>query len=51
MKYFGTVRGRFGYTFDRLLVYGTGGYAYGSEDTKLNINPLLNFTRSSDLSG
>lgn len=52
MKYFGTVRGRFGYAFDRVLVYGTGGYAYGSEDTKLNVNPaLLTFSRSSDLSG
>ncbi|WP_375458220.1 outer membrane protein [uncultured Enterovirga sp.] len=26
--YFGTVRGRLGYAFDRLLVYGTGGFAY-----------------------
>jgi outer membrane immunogenic protein len=26
---FGTVRGRLGYAFDRLLVYGTGGFAYG----------------------
>ena len=25
----GTVRGRLGYAFDRLLVYGTGGLAYG----------------------
>lgn len=27
--YFGTVRGRLGYAFDRVLVYGTGGFAYG----------------------
>ncbi|NNC10186.1 outer membrane beta-barrel protein, partial [Corallococcus exiguus] len=27
---FGTVRGRLGYAFDRTLVYGTGGFAYGS---------------------
>ena len=27
--YFGTVRGRLGYAFDRLLIYGTGGLAYG----------------------
>ncbi len=27
--YVGTVRGRLGYAFDNLLVYGTGGFAYG----------------------
>ena len=27
--YIGTVRGRVGYAFDRFLVYGTGGFAYG----------------------
>jgi outer membrane immunogenic protein len=26
----GTVRGRVGYAFDRLLVFGTGGFAYGN---------------------
>jgi outer membrane immunogenic protein len=29
MSYLGTVRGRLGYAFDRFLVYGTGGFAYG----------------------
>ena len=29
VNWFGTVRGRIGYTFDNLLVYGTGGLAYG----------------------
>lgn len=29
LGYLGTVRGRIGYAFDRLLVYGTGGFAYG----------------------
>ena len=28
-NYFGTVRGRIGYAWDRFLVYGTGGLAYG----------------------
>lgn len=28
LDYFGTVRGRIGYAFDRLLVYGPGGFAY-----------------------
>jgi outer membrane immunogenic protein len=29
LDYFGTIRGRVGYTFDRMLVYGTAGFAYG----------------------
>ncbi len=29
LDYFGTVRGRLGYAFDRTLVYATGGLAYG----------------------
>ncbi len=29
VDWFGTVRGRVGYAFDRFLVYGTGGFAYG----------------------
>ena len=29
LDWFGTVRGRLGYTFDRTLVYGTAGLAYG----------------------
>lgn len=30
LDYLGTVRGRIGYAFDRVLVYGTGGLAYGN---------------------
>lgn len=30
LDFFGTVRGRVGYAFDRTLVYATGGFAYGS---------------------
>jgi len=52
MKYFGTVRGRLGYAWDRTLLYFTGGYAYGSEDTSLVTTPaLVNFSRSHDLTG
>lgn len=29
LDYLGTVRGRVGYAFDRFLVYGTGGFAWG----------------------
>jgi len=40
--YFGTVRARIGYAFDRTLVYITGGLAYGG----LNSNPLTGNTTS-----
>ncbi|MCJ2055119.1 hypothetical protein MKL09_00950, partial [Methylobacterium sp. J-048] len=30
LDYFGTVRGRLGNAFDRTLVCGTGGFAYGA---------------------
>jgi outer membrane immunogenic protein len=36
IDWFGTVRGRIGYAWDRLLVYGTGGFAYGGTDSNLN---------------
>jgi outer membrane immunogenic protein len=29
LNWFGTVRGRFGYAWDNVLVYGTGGFAFG----------------------
>lgn len=32
LAFFGTVRGRIGYAFDRVLFYGTGGFAYGSTE-------------------
>lgn len=34
----GTVRGRVGYAFDQVLIYGTGGYAWA--DNRLTIGPL-----------
>ncbi len=34
LDWMGTVRGRVGYAFDRFLVYGTGGLAYGGVDYK-----------------
>jgi len=40
--YLGTVRGRVGYTFDRTLIYLTGGLAYGG----LNSNPITGNTTS-----
>lgn len=32
LNYLGTIRGRLGYAYDRFLIYGTGGFAYGSVD-------------------
>jgi outer membrane immunogenic protein len=37
VEWFGTVRGRLGYAFDRVMVYGTGGLAYGSLETTLGL--------------
>jgi outer membrane immunogenic protein len=37
LDYFGTIRGRIGYVpVERLLVYGTGGFAYGRTESYLN---------------
>lgn len=38
-KYFGTARGRLGVAFDRLLLYGTGGLAYGRVRAELVGSP------------
>ena len=35
LDFLGTVRGRIGYAFDRVLVYGTGGFAYGGVDNQV----------------
>jgi outer membrane immunogenic protein len=37
---FGTVRGRIGYAFDRAMVYGTGGWAWGKNEVTLT-TPVL----------
>jgi len=33
--YIGTLRARIGYAFDRVLIYGTGGFAYAGGDLKV----------------
>ena len=51
MDFLGTVRGRLGYAFDHVLVYGTGGFAYGDVSQSAFFyssaaNHLLNYTGS-----
>ncbi|MFH1344839.1 MAG: outer membrane protein [Pseudomonadota bacterium] len=41
IDFFGTVRGRLGVTFDRLLVYGTGGLAYANVKQFGNIDEFF----------
>lgn len=43
IDWFGTVRGRLGIAFDRVLVYGTGGFAYGQTTTDLTMSDSLGF--------
>ncbi len=37
LDWFGTVRGRLGYSFDRTLVYFTGGFAYGENSASSSV--------------
>jgi outer membrane immunogenic protein len=41
-KSLATIRGRFGITFDRLMVYGTGGVAFAEIHSSLGTNCLVN---------
>jgi len=40
LDWFGTVRGRLGYAFDRTLVYGTGGFAFGGIEKLGDFSPF-----------
>ncbi len=41
LPWFGTVRGRLGYSVASMLFYATGGLAYGSIKTRINTNSLV----------
>jgi outer membrane immunogenic protein len=43
-NYFGTVRARVGYAFDRFLIYATGGLAYGDVGRRNNGGAVTAFT-------
>lgn len=49
-KWLATVRGRLGWTFDRVMVYGTGGAAFGDVQTNVNFNCLISGCAASSLS-
>lgn len=49
LDYLGTVRGRIGYGFDRFLVYGTGGFAFGGVEYRANF--FRNFDQALVYSG
>ena len=44
VDWFGTFRGRVGYAWDRVLVYATGGLAYGSTSFALAMTDTLGFS-------
>ena len=41
-QWLASARGRVGYAWDRFLIYGTGGAAWGQIDTSINANCLVN---------
>jgi outer membrane immunogenic protein len=47
IDWYGTIRGRFGYAFDRLFVYGTAGVAFAEVESSF-FDPSLSPSRSGD---
>ena len=48
VDWFGTIRGRIGYSWDNLLLYGTGGAAYGNVKVSAQDSEGFNFFSKSD---
>ncbi|WP_336799442.1 outer membrane protein [Kaistia sp. MMO-174] len=46
VEWFGTVRGRIGYAMDNVLLYGTGGFAYGDVKSSISGNIIGNIDES-----
>jgi outer membrane immunogenic protein len=46
VRYFGTVRGRIGYAWDRTLLYATGGYAYTNVGGDLTVGAVTASTNT-----
>ncbi|KQP55290.1 porin [Methylobacterium sp. Leaf399] len=44
LSFLGTVRGRVGYAFDKFMIYGTGGFAYGDVTQRISFTTGLPVT-------
>src|SRR5215208_3471443 len=51
LDWFGTARGRIGWAFDRVLVYGTGGFAFGGGDNDNGCPEGFRSTRDCNFGG
>lgn len=51
LNYLGTVRGRVGYAFDRVLFYGHGGFAYGETEQTIEIGGVEVYNDSTGRTG
>ncbi len=49
--FFGTIRARMGVAFDRALVFGTGGFAYGDVGGNSGYDPVLGYHRDNSTNG
>jgi outer membrane immunogenic protein len=51
IDWFGTVRARLGFAFDRALIYATGGFAYGGGDNNNSCGFAFGCTNNDDIRG
>lgn len=51
LQYLGTVRARLGYAWDRALIYGHGGFAYGKSEQSISLNGTEIFSGSQTRTG
>jgi outer membrane immunogenic protein len=51
VDWFGTVRGRLGYAFDRTLIYGTGGFAYGNVNQRASLSDGVSVSNNNTQTG
>jgi outer membrane immunogenic protein len=51
LQYLGTVRARLGYAWDRALIYGHGGFAYGKSEQTISFNGTEVYSDSQNRTG